>query len=108
MSDHKLVQLCAQVEEAIACALGASADSALRELLVVDVVPLRGASLLSVSVCPASTDEVAYDFLQHKLDRARGYLRGEVARSIHRKRVPTIDIVLVPPDLFDDEEADDG
>ena len=41
------------------------------------------------------------------LERARGYLRRQIAGSIHRKRTPELCFELVPPEgAFDDEEFD--
>ncbi len=102
-TDHKLIQLCRQVEEAISLALVSSADPIIRDLFVVAVEPVRGAALLRVLV---ATDKEAPDChrINDKLDRAQGYLRSEVARGINRKRVPSLELVLVS---LDDEEDDD-
>lgn len=65
------------------------------ELYVVEVVPLRGASLLQVRI--ASEEEHAdYDELNDALARAVGYVRAEVARAVHRKRVPVLELVAGP------------
>lgn len=92
--DHKLAQLCAQVEEALDCALAASNDPVLRNLCVAAVTPRRGSACLEVAV--TSTDEshasseFPADTLLKHLERAKGYLRFEMAAAIHRKRAPEL------------------
>jgi ribosome-binding factor A len=93
-SNTKTIQLCRQVEEAIAYALAGSASPILRDLYVVGVEPLRGVALLRVLVSiEGEADE--HEQTKAALNRARGYFRGEVARAIHRKRVPTLQFVIV-------------
>jgi ribosome-binding factor A len=95
--DKRSIQLCRQVEEAISCALVCSTNPILRDLYVMGVEPVRGAALLRVLV---TTEGEANDYQQtiEALARAKGYFRGEVARSIHRKRVPSLDFVVVASD----------
>jgi ribosome-binding factor A len=107
-TDHKTLQLCRQVEEAISYALGSSADPVLRDLFVLEVQPVRGAGLLRVLL---AIDEKDCDHreITDRLTRAQGYLRGEVARAIHRKRVPTLELTLIPPAARDsDDGVNDG
>jgi ribosome-binding factor A len=40
------------------------------------------------------------------LERAHGYLRGEVARAIHRKRVPALHFIVVPQVAGGSEEVE--
>lgn len=105
-ADTKTIQLCRQVEEAISCALVCSTSALLRDLYVVAVEPLRGAALLRVLVSMEGAQN-DYEDTVKALDRAGGYFRGEVARAIHRKRVPTMQFALVPPDGLTPEEVDD-
>lgn len=94
-ADKKTTQLCRQVEEAVSCALVCSTSPILRDLLVIAVEALRGAAMLQVLV---TTEGESLDCHQTEeaLRRARGYIRHEVARAIHRKRVPSLSFVLVP------------
>lgn len=92
----KTIQLCRQVEEAVSCALACSASATLRDLFVVGVQPIKGAAQLRV-LLSREGDDHDYEHTQHALNNAQGYLRAEVARSIHRKRVPTLTLVVVPP-----------
>lgn len=94
-TDHKTIQLCRQVEEAISMALFASADPTLRDLHVIAVEPLRGAALLRVLVTTETEEALDPQLITDKLDRARGYLRAEVAKAINRKRVPGLELCLV-------------
>lgn len=89
--DHKLAQLRAQVEEAVSYALGASRDPVLRDLLVVSVTSVRGAALLDIKVTTLENSPIleAAPILE-KLNRAKGYLRSEIASGINRKRCPDI------------------
>ncbi len=106
-ADTKTIQLCRQVEEAISSALVCSTSPLLRDLYVAGVEPLRGAALLRVLV---SMEGAQNDYEQtiKALDRALGYFRGEVARAINRKRVPTLQFAVVPSDDGDwDEEVGD-
>ena len=105
-ADTKTIQLCRQVEEAISYALVCSTSALLRDLYVVAVEPLRGAALLRVLVSTEGAQN-DYDDTVEALDRAGGYFRGEVARAIHRKRVPTLQFTLVPPYGLDLKEVDD-
>ncbi len=100
--NRKLSQLCQQVFEALTYALMGSADEALRVLAVVSVVPAPDASRLLVTIRPSevpvgmSPDELIRraDSILERLGRARGYLRSEVAASIHRKRTPELTFSL--------------
>ena len=97
-ADKKTIQLCHQVEEAIACALVCSTSPILRDLYVLGVEAMSGAAALRVLVTMEGDEEEAHDLQQTKeaLERAKGYFRGEVARSIHRKRVPSLEFTVVP------------
>ena len=94
-ADTKTMQLCHQVEETISFALAGSTSPLLRDLYVLGVEPLRGAAALRVLV--SLEEDASSEKAAEALRRAHGYLRGEVARAINRKRVPTLEYVLVPP-----------
>jgi ribosome-binding factor A len=97
-ADYKLSQLCSQVEEAVVYALGASRDAALRDVLVVSVVPARGAASLQLTVESDADGVDGMDRVHAKLTRAKGYLRSEIASAINRKRTPDLTFVVVPTD----------
>ena len=102
-TDHKGHQLCAQARDALELALAASADAVLRDLRVENVTLLRGGSCLEVAVRPVGDARELW-WIGTRLRRARGYLRGEIAASIHRKRTPELAFVVLPLD----EEVDHG
>lgn len=111
--DHKLAQLCAQVEEALDCALAASNDPVLRNLCVAAVIPRRGSACLEVAVMPTdeshASSELLADTLLGHLERAKGYLRSEMAAAIHRKRAPELVFtvtVAMDEDLAEWEDDD--
>jgi ribosome-binding factor A len=100
---HRDAQLCRQASEALSIALAASADPVLRDVTIASVEPAAGTARLMVTVYPTERDP---DFLVARLERARGYLRGEVAAAIHRKRVPDLAFqVSLDFDDFDDFDA---
>jgi len=93
--DRKTQQLCRQVERALMLALaGECNDPLLREVFVVSVEPMGGASQLRVSVT-AAPGSPAWDVLA-RLEERSARLRAIVARSICRKRVPVLSYVVVP------------
>jgi len=98
-ADTKTIRLCHQVEEAISYALVCSTTPLLRDLYVAGVEPLKGAASLRVVVAMSSTEGETTDYEQtiEALDRAHGYVRGEVARAINRKRVPSLQFSVLPP-----------
>ena len=95
--DHKLAQLCRQVEDAVSLGLYSSRDPVLRDLCVIDVTPVRGAAVLLVRV--TSDGSCALADIEAALDHARGYLRSEAAESIYRKRAPELVFEVVPAEL---------
>jgi ribosome-binding factor A len=87
----KVEQLCKQVERAVAVTLFECEEHEVAGASVADVEPAPDARRLRVTVV------LAPGYGIDNLDRARGALgraaaafRGEVARAIHRKRVPEI------------------
>jgi ribosome-binding factor A len=98
--DNKLSQLCEQIAEAIGYALACEcADPLLSQLVVASVEPAPSIRRVRVTVYPPLWGE---DFdaalVSERLERARGFLRSEVAFSIHRKRTPELVLQLVHPD----------
>jgi ribosome-binding factor A len=88
---RKASQLCAQVAEALSFALAAtSGDDAVAGLTVVAVEPAPDTTRLRVTVAPPPGDPIGPEELLARLERAAPRLRGEVARSITRRRAPTL------------------
>lgn len=88
---RKQMQLCRQVERTLAEALAACGDEALLELDIVRVTPAAGAGRLLVTLRPcvaAPPREVG--FYQRRLATALGFLRGEVAAGVHRRKAPEL------------------
>lgn len=113
--DRKLAQLCQQAREALTYAFATSTDEVLRELSVASVMPAPDSTRLMVTVyisSPVTIEVVAgaseldqellldrqierdRDMVLGCLQRARGYLRSEVAASINRKRAPELAFTL--------------
>lgn len=104
--DNKVSQLCEQIADAIGYALLCECDDPLLSQLVVAAVePAPSVRRVRVVVYPSIWgDEFDPDAVNRRLDRARGFLRSEVASSIHRKRTPELQFQLVHPDeLIADE-----
>ncbi len=95
--DHKLAQLCAQVEEIVSLALGDAADPRLHELFVQTVLPGPDAARLLVVLSTGEpTDMHQLDEIHAALDGARSWLRQQVAAEIHRKRTPDLAFRVLP------------
>lgn len=94
-TDRSTGQLCREVERTITLVLAAVDDERLLDLVVMAVEPAPDASRLQVTLLAsgARTRE-QLDAIEMCLDRARGELRGEVARSLQRKRTPELRFVL--------------
>jgi hypothetical protein len=95
--DRKTQQLCQQVRRALMLALaGECDDEVLRDVYVDSVEPLGSGSQLLVRVAvPVNLDLPLWDVLARLSGRA-AKLRAVVARSICRKRVPSLSFVAVP------------
>jgi ribosome-binding factor A len=95
---RKVKQLCRQVADTLDLVLGDCRDERLQALHVISVVPAPNSSRLLVTV---SVDLPSAEFDQQEilelLDQQTGRLRGEVAASINRKRVPTLAFHVVGP-----------
>ena len=92
-SSQKALQLCAQVHDALAYALGETSDPVLLDLQVAFVEPMSGSQLLVGVIDSHGHGLVA---ALAALDRARGYLRTAVAEQIHRGKAPQLSFTLVP------------
>lgn len=92
----KAERLCRAVAETLALALSGSGEDALLDVQIRDVAPLGDLSRLQATLEIAPTaDPVA---VVSALGRAHGYLRGEIASAIRRKRVPELVFRLAPPE----------
>ncbi len=94
-ADHKLLQLCSRVEQAIDLALGASADPLLQGCWVVEVRPAPTARRLCVRIQTA--DAVPIDELERGLLRATPWLRSEVAVFVNRRKTPDLLVIWAGP-----------
>ena len=89
VAGRKLLQLCAQVRDALIGLLPGCGDAVLRELSVYLVEPAPNAGRLCVIVCiqDGGPDR---DVARERLKKAAGMLRAEVAFSINRKHAPEL------------------
>lgn len=90
--NRKALQLCAQVRRTLCSVLaGECDDDILRDLFVESVVPAPNAGRLLVTVYAATLGNSVppLEILAH-LHKAAGFLRREVAASIHRRKVPEL------------------
>lgn len=96
--DRKVQQLCREVERTLGGALGECSDERVRNLVVVMVEPAPDASRLLVIVAPmdrgTSPDEMSEQLAS--VERAKGFLRQEIARVLQRKRTPELSFQLAP------------
>lgn len=109
-SGRKDFALCKQVLRALNDALqGEVGDVLLRELSVRRVDPDPDASRLRVYVEPSpAAASMGATVMLEALGRANGYLRTHVARSISRKRTPTLVFCLTGERASEDpREGDD-
>ncbi len=94
--DRHTLQLCSQVAEALHLALLDSQDDDLRDLSVLEVVPLSGAGCLLVRVSYPARVPADLSKVQVKLGEAVKELRAEVAKEITRRRAPELHFQVVP------------
>jgi hypothetical protein len=102
-TNWKALQLCKQVERAALLTLASEcASDALAGAAVVSVEPAPDAGRLRIVVCLAAA-VTAEGMVEARAALARGAasVRAEVARSIHRKRVPEIVFELRLPEEVD-------
>ena len=95
-SDRKALQLCRQVSRSLSYVLGSLGDDVLGGLYVESVDPAPNASHLMVTV--SSLDpEATPETILTRLHAAQPRLREEIARDIHRRRVPELTFRCVGP-----------
>lgn len=90
------MQLCSQVAETLHLVLLDSDDDDLRDLTVLDVLPLAGSGSLLVRVSYAVRKAGDLPRVQHKLAESAKALRAEVAAAITRRRAPELFFQVVP------------
>lgn len=88
--DRKTLQLCAQVRRALYLALPAGDVPGGETLRIESVQPAPDAHRLQVVLSLPASHEALAPAVHACLPRWAAALRTEVARSIHRKRTPTI------------------
>jgi len=88
--NRKALQLCKQVADILNLALAGCADPLLNDLLVVDVRPAPDSTRMLVMVQSATRTQTSLQDVLGHLERARGLLRQEVARQIHRRKTPDL------------------
>ncbi len=93
--ERKLKQLCEQVAETIALALADCGDPALHGVWVERVEPDPGAGRLRLIV--GAEAGCSTPLTIRALERARGYLRRQIAEDIHRKRTPDLSFAVAAP-----------
>jgi len=84
----KTLRMCSQAADALALALPECADETLQSLTVLSVAPAPNASRLLVTLGAQPPVDLA-DILG-RLERARGFLRGQLAATITRKKTPEL------------------
>jgi ribosome-binding factor A len=89
-SPRKTRQLCGQVARTLNLALGSCNDPVLQQLMVQAVEPAPDASRLRVWVTCDSLADIDPGEAQSRLGAAAGWLRSQVAASIHRKKAPVL------------------
>jgi hypothetical protein len=95
---RKAMQLCAQVADTLGLLFsGETSDEIIQSLEILDVLPAPNAAQLLVTVAPAAgappLDEAE---VRTALARAAGWLRGEIAATITRKRAPRLSFRFIP------------
>ena len=95
--DRKTLQLCRQVQRALAMALGGEcADVLLADAYVESVEPLGGPGQLFVRVVVPADTAAPPAAVAERLAALTPRLRAVVASEIYRKRVPALSFVVVP------------
>ena len=94
--NYKQAQLCAEVEQVAALALGSSRDPRLNQLIVHSVQSSADGARLTVYVTPGDPEGLdSLASLMEALDAARPWLRRQIAEEIVRKRTPEVRFEVV-------------
>ena len=95
--DHKTLQLCAQVRDALCLALaGECHDDLLREVYIDTVEPAPTSSRLLVRLIVPTRARVDFAQLYERLSIVKPFLRTIVAKEISRKRTPDLSFLAIP------------
>jgi hypothetical protein len=86
--NHEEAQRLGSIRRCLEEALATAEDDRLAESEIVDIVASAGELRLTVVIAGAP---------QAVLDRAAGWLRGELAAGMNRRRVPALHLVAVAP-----------
>lgn len=99
--DRKTMQVCTRVMQTLCSVFGSEVeDVRLSELVIVAVEPAPDASRLAVTCLTKGNIESA----TLALDRARGFLRSEIAHALQRKRAPELCFFVLPEDARRQED----
>jgi ribosome-binding factor A len=98
--DRHTLQLCAQIAETLHLVLLDSKDDDLRELMVLEVLPIGGAGTLLARVSYPVQNLGDLSRVQQKLADSAKNLRSEIALAITRRRAPEILFQVVPSSSF--------
>lgn len=101
-SHQKTLQLCSQVEHALAFALGETHDPVLIDLQVAWVEPMEGSDR-HLLVAVVDRFDHGLPSVLTALDGARGYLRQHVGESVRRRKVPNLSFTVVPCDAVEED-----
>jgi ribosome-binding factor A len=92
---RKKMQLCRQVQEALAWALGTTIqDELLVDCSIADVQPLPGGNRLLVKVSVPS--DLPPDEVEERLAKLAPALRAEAAQAITRRKAPELVFLPIP------------
>ena len=89
MRQHKDLQVCRQVFDALTYALAELDDPVIDELVLESVIPAPNAARVQVNLIPTS-DQLDRDDALARLAAYSSELRAEVAAEITRARVPEL------------------
>lgn len=94
--DRHTLQLCSQVAETLHLVLLDSDDDDLRDLSLLEVLPIAGSGrlLIRLSYPVRKAGDIAR--VQQKLTDAGKELRAEVAAAITRRKAPELNFQVVP------------
>lgn len=105
-SDHHVEQLCAEVEEILSLCLAAANNRRLQDLTLSRVIAVQGAARLRVEVIPERTlDWQGLEECYRALERAKPWLRRQLAEELSRKRVPELEFGFVESRELEDRGA---
>lgn len=94
---HRSLQYAKQAQHAIDASLSCDVgDPSLRDLVLLEVRPVQGCSLLEVILTSSESDVRALQACHDRLAAIEGILRAAVAAATHRKRVARLRFTVLP------------